>query len=328
MSKKKILVTGATGYLGAKIVLHLKQQGYQVIGLCRTVTDLIKEKFEGIELIQLDLTVQGAYDALEQIEDIHTIIHTVSLDHHQSQRYPLQVVNATNIFPTWELLNRFSKKNVTKFIYLSTLHVLGKLPNCQITETYPASPENVYALTHLIGENIVHYYHRMSPMQCINLRLSNGYGAPIFKTNNCWWLVINDLCKMAFFEKKIVLQSDGTALRDFIHISDTVQILQLLIESDNLKENLFNVSSGDTYSILEIAHRIRAVYESKYGLELPIYRNRTELSMVLPPKINKFLIEHRLLNDLGFCPKMSLKAGIEELFNYFESDPQNGAAAY
>ncbi len=316
---RKVLVTGATGYLGATIALYLKKQGYDVFGTCRNLSNIILEKFEGIELIQIDFTEVNLLDKLEKLEGINTIIHTVSLDHHQSQKFPLRDVNNTNILPTWELLSIFTKKNLSKFIYLSTLHVLGKLPNTDITEKTCVGPENIYALTHLMDEQIVNYYNKTTDTQCINVRLTNGYGAPIFDNNNCWWLVINDLCRMAFFEKKIVLQSDGKALRDFLHISDTAKSMEVLIENDIKNDNTINISSGITFSLLEVAHTIKEVFISKYKVDIPVFYQNNILSDIVPQINEKFFVKHDRLSELGYNPKMTLKMGIEELFNYFDS---------
>jgi nucleoside-diphosphate-sugar epimerase len=316
-NNKKILITGATGYIGAKITLHLKNQGYNVIALCRTINEDIKQIYKGIEIIQGDLCDTNFYEEISQLEGIHTIIHTVSLDHHQTQQYPVHVVANTNVNPTWLLLDQFTQKGLKNFIYLSTVHVLGKLPSAIITEKALANPMNKYALTHFLSEKIVNYYNSATKTACINARLSNGYGTPVFHNNNCWWLVVNDLCKMAFYERKIVLQSEGTAQRDFLHISDVAYGMEVLIEN-KCQDNIVNLSSGVTYSLLEVAHLIQSVFYSKYNNLIPVFRNGTELSIDFSDSSKKFIIENNLLKSIGFNPKTTLSKGIEELFNYFE----------
>ena len=92
-----------------------------------------------------------------------------------------------------------------------------------------------------MSEEIVNYYHLKTKTKCINVRLSNGYGSPVFKENNCWWLVINDLCKTAFTKNQIKLLSDGSPQRDFIHLSDICRAMEMLIETeDSIDENIFN----------------------------------------------------------------------------------------
>ena len=67
-------------------------------------------------------------------------------------------------------------------------------------------------------EDILNIYSSFGNINSISIRLSNGYD-PELKTCDCWWLVINDFC-LNVKKKKIQINSDGSPLRDFIHISD------------------------------------------------------------------------------------------------------------
>ena len=62
-----------------------------------------------------------------------------------------------------------------------------------------------------------------------SLRLSNGYGYPELKTCDCWWLVMNDFCLNVEKKSRIILNSDGSPLRDFIHISDIANSVEKLL---------------------------------------------------------------------------------------------------
>ena len=90
------------------------------------------------------------------------------------------------------------------------------------------------------------------------------------KTCNCWWLVLNELCKMAKKEKKIVLKSDGTPLRDFISLNDVVKLVTILIRSKRNNKKIINLASGRTYSIIELA---KLFVNNKYfkKTNIPIY---------------------------------------------------------
>ena len=88
---------------------------------------------------------------------------------------------------------------------------------------------NIYGLTHFLSEDICSYYNVNTETDCINVRLSNSYGSPVFMENNCWWLVINDLCKTAFSKDEIKLLSDGSPQRDFIQSSDICRAIEILI---------------------------------------------------------------------------------------------------
>ena len=217
MSSKKVLITGGNGYLGAKISSFLSKKGHLVTAHC---FPNIPKDDQWIQ--QMDKIVVGD---LREEHIVNTIcndnfdvaIHLVSLGQYQSNAPP-GFVASVNVIPTWNLLENFSKKGSLKqFIYFSTFQVYGEVPNIEISEEFVPCPKNIYGLTHLLSENICNYYNLHTSIDCINVRLSNSYGSPVLKENDCWKLVINDLCSTAFTEHEIKLLSDGSPKRDFIH---------------------------------------------------------------------------------------------------------------
>ena len=85
--------------------------------------------------------------------------------------------------------------------------------------------------------------NNISNIDCTNIRLSNGYGPPVFNNPGCWDLVINNFCLSAYKEKKIVISSDGTPLRDFIFIDDISNAVECVLNSNEKIINI-NVASG------------------------------------------------------------------------------------
>ncbi|WP_113924637.1 NAD-dependent epimerase/dehydratase family protein [Cognataquiflexum aquatile] len=242
------------------------------------------------------------------------LIHLVSLDHRRSNGFP-HAVSAENVTPVWSLLDIFSKKGLKKFIYFSTTQVYGNIQNEIISEHRNPKTNNAYALTHHVGEVICEYYNRNYSVDCHVVRLSNNYGAPILEKNNSWWLIVNDLCRMAFIHKELVLTSDGSPIRDFIHGWDVCYGVQLIIESSS-KHGIFNLCSGITLSIKEVAEKIKTVFYNRYGLELIISAGEQRPHF----EIRKFVLDNSLIRSLGFETKWSLEVGINELFDYLEQN--------
>ncbi len=317
---KKILITGACGYLGAWLSKYLAEKGYRIFAFVKKKpSDNIEWTSLVDEIIIGDICDEETIAKLTSL-NIDVVIHLISLDHHKSENDP-NFVSSINVLPTWILLDQFKKCGLNKFIYFSTIHIYGELYNNVIKESYNSMPVNTYALTHLLSENICNYYNNITNIDCINLRLSNSYGSPVFSENNCWWLVLNDLCKTAYQEKRIKLISDGSPLRDFIHISDICRATELLIKSKNdFKNNIFNISSGETLSVLELAHAVKSIYLKRYNREIEIHLPDNSLSKN-PHNIKdqeKFVIDNSRITALGFEKKLSLKMGINEIFDYFD----------
>lgn len=317
-----ILIVGASGYLGARISYQLAKKGKNITALCFPHLPIDKEWCSLMKKVIVgDIRSNSVIDEITS-EFYDSVIYLVSLNHHDSKKNP-SFVNSINVIPVWELLNSFNNKNtVKKFIYFSTVQIYGKLDFKIINEDTTPQPQNQYALTHLMAENINNYYNQISSINCVNVRLSNSYGSPVFKDCDCWWLVINELCKEVYYNKKIVLKSDGTPLRDFIHHEDILKSLEYLLD-DNLQKsdsNTYNISSENVLSILEIAQLIKTAYEKRYSKSIDIEIGKNSTSKKNKIKKKKYKISNKKIRNLGFKPNLSVQDGINEIFNYFDKN--------
>ena len=243
---KKVLITGGCGYIGARLSQYLATNGCNVT-VCDSFDPKKYNEWYSLigEIIVGDICSPKTIDKLTE-KGFDVVVHLVSLDHNKSEDEPNKIA-PINVMPTWNLLDKLCHNGLEKFIYFSTQHAVGMLRQENINENINPVPNNKYGLTHLLCERIVDYYNNITKTQCINIRLSNGYGSPVFNENNCWWLVINDLCKTAIENNEIRLKSDGSPQRDFIHLIDISKAIKILIDKDVSTEyNLFNIASGKT----------------------------------------------------------------------------------
>ena len=319
---KKVLITGACGYLGARLSKYLAEKEYDVTVFDRfDPSDYRKWTSLMEEVIVGDIRDERTISNLAK-NNFDVVIHLISLDHHKSEENPNRV-SSINVMPTWNLLDKLTKNGLKKFVYFSTIQVYGKIPNKIITEDHIPAPLNVYGLTHLLSESICNYFNEKTETDCINVRLSNSYGSPVFSENNCWWLVINDLCKTAYKENKIKLLSDGSPQRDFIHISDINRAIEILIEAEySLDNNIFHIASGETLTILEIANIIKDVFLERYSKKIPILLPKNSVSEYHDKlkDLESFVIDTTRIKEFGFQIKLDLNTGINSLFKYFEKN--------
>ena len=201
----KVLITGANGYLGSRLSKYLSQNGFEVIAVCHSKNSYISE-WDTIfnRVVIADLTDDKAINKVASIET-DAVIHLVSLNHYDSEKEIKNTIDV-NVLTTWMLLDAFSKRFLKKFIYFSTIHVYDNNYDGIITEESIPDPSNLYGLTHLLSENICNYYNNLGAIDCINIRLANSYGEPVLPNANCWDIFLNDICKTAYYKKKIILK--------------------------------------------------------------------------------------------------------------------------
>ena len=320
----KIVITGASGYIGSRLCLFLAQKGHEITAVCSSKipqkegwTDLISNFIIG------DIREESTLKDIANVR-AEAIVHLISLDHHDSERKPSFVFNV-NVQPTWNLLNLCMEVSpVKKFIYFSTIHVYGKNQGGLVYENQAVSPFNAYGLTHALSEEICNYYHRKTAVDCVNIRLANSYGEPVFYNAKCWDLIVNDLSRSAFLDKQIVLKGDGKGTRDFIHFSDICKGVESLIEDEIIrgKENTVHFSSSKSISMLDVAIEVKKVYLEMYGVELPILINSVQ--NWVPEKAtqksdNSISNELAHKYDIEFVKE--LKDGIKDIFIYLETQP-------
>lgn len=319
---KKILVAGACGYIGARLSKYLAENGYAVTAFCRRAPRKDVEWASLMEeVIVGDVRDDASVKRLLQ-KDYDAAIYLISLDHRKSEENVFLAV-AINVTPMWDLLHQLTERGLRKFIYFSTVQVYGAPPATLISENFPTAPSNAYGLTHLLCENICAYFHRKTDTDCITIRLSNSYGSPVFKDSNCWWLVINDLCKSAIQKGRIALLSDGSPQRDFIHGLDMARAVRIFLERENgeLDDNVFQLASGNTLTILELAHVVKRVFEERYKKEMNIHFPDGTISMDEQAffDVKRYCFDTKRLKKLRFQPETDMRDGIAELFEYLET---------
>ena len=317
-----ILVTGANGYIGGRISEYLSDMGNSVTALVhhrpKNANDWEKKIETIIEGDAADHNVLGM--ALES--KIDCIVHTISLDHRESGKDPFKTLGV-NVGIFWQLLKMYAEKGGGKVIYLSTQQVYGKINYGNIIdEDSLILPVNPYGLTHKYCEDLCSLFSHEKNIQTICFRISNGFGAPVFAECNCWWLVLMDFCKTAFQKNKIRLLSDGSPQRDFIQIDDICRAIDFMVgyPKEKLKYNTYNLGSGKTHTIIELAHAVSSACKNRYGKDFPIILPDGGISKK-PPKftsILKFKYDISRMVELGFNMKTNLNQGINNVLDYLE----------
>ena len=322
----RILVAGANGYLGGRISEYLAARGNKV-------TALVHQRPTNSSgwLSQMERVVEG--DATDRdvllsamAGEVDCVVFTISLDHRESENDPLTTL-AVNVATFWMLLDICDQQGTGRVIYLSTQQVYGRYNVGEvINEEAPLLPLNPYGLTHKYCEDLCSLYKQEKGLNCISVRLSNSFGAPLFAGCNCWWLVVNDFCKTALQEGELKLLSDGTPQRDFISVADVCRALEMIatLPASALKHMSYNLGSGRSHTILEVAHEVADICAGRYGKNFPVVLPGNEISYDAGHHrdMPRFTYNINRLKNLGFVPSTDLRPGIEEVLDFLQKTRQ------
>jgi len=309
----KICIIGASGYVGGWITESLKNKGHDLTAVYRNEPICNHDWKSGIQKIIVgDITDVNVLNSIIETEP-EVIIFLISLNHIQSENNFFNTLKI-NVSPLGYLVKELSKSIFfKKFIYFSTLQVLGKISNGDIIdENSQAKPTNNYGLTHFFCEEFLKMQNRINGFDFTIIRLANSYGPAKYDSCDILWLVINDFCISAINDKVIKLKSDGSPLRDFIYITDVANSVNYIVNNYHESPNIVNICSGKTYSIVELAHLVKNQFK-KFGYNVPILLpNGIESEN---PNIHSQLIKYQIkswLIEIGQKPEITLELGIEK----------------
>lgn len=305
--KKRILITGASGYLAGRIFQSLKKFDlYDFVLGSRNISSASELDFyHGQEVRHFDIANPGTF--ANALHNVDVVLHLASMNLQDSQSNP-QLAQNINVDMVQMLITESIKSHVKQFVYMSTFHVYGPTSQGIITEETPTNPISVYAKTHLEAEKLLLAEKRIQGQV---IRLSNAIGAPLIKDISAWKLVANDLCKQACANKKIILNSTGDQKRDFFAVSCIGNAIHTLLSSNENRETsaIYNLGSERTISILEMAQLIQKCCKKNLAFTPSIERK-------IDPSITAatfpaFKYSCQKIRSLGFKVSTSLEEEIK-----------------
>ena len=274
MTQKKILITGGLGNLGSWLTDYFCQQtDYKVYVLASRKRPILT--YLTFTFITCDIADrQAVADTLSDYA-FDYVVHTASVNDYFKDNFAEDALRV-NALGTRNLLDHFKDQpGLQQFVYFSTFQVYGQRSGL-ITEETPTEPKNDYGTTHLFAEYYVKQFHATHQLPYTIFRLTNSYGCPKDTDSSKWYLVLNDLARMAATEQKIALKSNGQASRDFIWMGHVCEIVHRVIELPSAPNDTFNISGEQTYKMIDVATSVQKAYQQAYGTSLPITINEAD----------------------------------------------------
>ena len=247
----KVLVTGASGFLGAKTVSYLLSKGHQVIGLDYKKTIEKKNKYEHYICDLKD------YKKIEKIfkkyNKFDCVIHTAAIQPLKSE-HNFDKYLENNFYGTKNLIEASRIFGSRGFIFCSSFSVYQN-ENGPINESGKLNPRNSYGLSKKLSENILEYYSNKFKINTIILRFDGIFG----HNQNLPGFI--EMCMgQVMAGEKVLLFNNGKLKRDYLYIDDAVKSIYLSL--DKIKKSRFeilNIGGGKSTKAIDIFKKIKII---------------------------------------------------------------------
>ena len=280
----KILITGASGFIGRALNKKLSALGGELILLSSAHGDITKA------------ATLEPYAKVDISHMFHLAGRTFVPDSWDSPAafYTVNVLGTTNVL-------EFCKSRGTAITFVSA-YVYGHQRNLPIPESCKPSPSNPYALSKHLAEEICEFYARAHDLAITTLRPFNAYG----KEQEQKFLVPT-IIRQALTEERIVVE-DLLPKRDYVFLDDLVDAL-VATRAPPKGHRVYNVGSGLSHSVKDVINVVQNVANTNKEVISKNQVRENELMDVVAD-ITK------AKNELGWQPKYSLRAGIENLIQF------------
>ena len=307
--KKKILITGGSGFLAGRYIDYFSKKNLDIIVSSRKTINSIKKK----NIYYYQLKNNRYLSIFKKFKNIDYIIHTAGLDKDECEKNKILAFNI-NVQETLNLANLANKYKVKYFIFISSIHVYSSPLKGVLSENITLKNKKLYADLKIKAEKKLELFSKNTNTKFIVLRLSNSYGKPINVKSNSWKLFINNICKQAIVNSTININTRGNQQRNFISISELINITDFLFKKKILnklsKYQVFNVGYSKNYSLIEIANIIKKRFLKLYKIDIKIITSKKiENNFNFNFKINK-------INNLGYKFQNNFLKEIDDLLKF------------
>lgn len=273
----KVLLTGASGFIGRTLSTYLENLGHQVLKFTRENGDIAN---------------RNSWDKFEKAD---YVIHLASRNFVPDSWMHSSEFLESNVVGTSRALE-YAKIHNAKTIYVSA-YLYGKPIELPINENHPISPNNPYALSKYLAEEVCKFHANFFEQSVTILRLFNVYG-PGQRSEFLVPTLVNQCLK-----GNLISVLDLKPKRDYVFIEDVLDVIQkAMIKSGGLQ--IYNIGSGLSYSVQEIIDIIQKIC----GSDLPVKSQ----DVVRPNEINNVVADiSRAKEDLGWIPKRDIFEGLK-----------------
>ena len=314
---KKILVTGADGFIGSHLSECLILNNYKVVALVQynsfnswgwlDSSDLASN----MEIVSGDIRDKSfCLSITKNVEKIFNLAALISIPY--SYVAPSSYIE-TNAIGTLNLCEAAISNNVNEFIQMSTSEVYGSAQYLPIDELHPVVAQSPYSASKIASEAIVTSFNKSFNLKTKIARVFNTYGP-----RQSARAIIPTVISQLLSQSKYLDLGSTEPTRDLNYVTDTCEALISLAEASNANGKIVNLGSNKKISVGDLVTIIMKLMHIKKDLSIKGDRVRPVNS-----EVSNLQCDNQLMKSLiDFEPKNNLHDGLEKTIKWF-SDPQN-----
>lgn len=312
---KKVLVTGAAGFVGSHVAEKLLERGDIVVGIDNfddTYDRKFKEenlavnaKSEGFNFIEGDICNQELIKSIFEREKPDSVLHLAArVDTRKAVDIPLDYIKV-NIDGTIHLLDGAKNNNVSNFVFVSSSSVYGNSTKVPWSEESSADePISPYGATKRAGELFAHSYHHNFDLNVTCLRYFNVYGE-----RNRPTMVPYIWAEKILKGEEIEISGDGSRKRDYTYVGDIVNGTISAIDNP-LQFEVINLGNNNPVSLNELL----AVFEKVIGVKAKVKSRPSHKASVE----ETYADVRKAKKMFGWQPTTTIEKGVERLVAWFK----------
>ena len=306
-----VLITGGAGFIGSNFVKYMldKYSDYNIINLDALTYCGNLENLKDIEDMGNYTFVKGNIMDKELVNDLVAksdyVINFAAESHVDRSITGPEIFIKSNVLGTQVLLNAAKEFGVEKYIQISTDEVYGTLSETgYFSEITPLQPNSPYSASKAGGDLITRAYFETFDLPVNITRCSNNYGPYQFPEKLIPLMISN-----ALEDKKLPIYGDGKNIRDWLHVYDHCQAIDLVLHEGKLGE-VYNIGGHNERQNIQIVKLIlKALGKDESLIEFVADRLGHD---------RRYAIDaDKISNELGWEPKYTFETGIKETIQWY-----------
>ncbi len=323
----KVIVTGATGFVGGHLVEKLVKEGYEVRALAhsdKSNTSVLKSL--DVEIVYGDVLDS---DAMEKaIQGCQQVYHLVVLRprYRLPKRHIVEQVRQTNIQGTENVARAALKANVERLVYTSSVGVYGFITNSPVDETTKPNPNNLRRECKWVAEQVMLSYHQKHDLPVVIARLTGVLGA---RTSN-WLKLFKDIANQNFR-----MIGSGENYEHPTCVADIVEGIKLCGRVKDIEGEVYNIASEQPIKVKDLVSLIAeelnvnnsfarspALFYQPINTVSNLIYKYLHYDLPFSKPLDMFLANRifdisKAKKELGYQPKVSYQESISQTANWY-----------